>query len=137
MRLISSARRNRQIQDRQRREIERLASDRSFAEERGRLVEYAKIGEWLTPHRGRVLELGCGPGRFVALLASLGFDVVGVDPLAFPDWERLRVLPNVELRDGVAAEALPFEDASFDHVACLGALLYFEDPATASTRYAG
>ena len=128
MKLIPTARRNAQIQRRQRREIERLAGDRHYAEARGRLVEYGRIAAWLTPHEGRVLELGCGPGRFVALLASLGFDVVGVDPFAFPDWERLRKLPNVELRDGVRAESLPFEDASFDHVASLGALLYFDDP---------
>ena len=31
------------------------------------------------------------------------------------------------LLDGVKAERLPFDDGSFDHVCCLGALLYFDD----------
>jgi SAM-dependent methyltransferase len=129
--LFSAGNRSAQIRRRQGKEIERLASDRSFAARRGALPEYARIAEWLVPHEGRVLELGCGPGRFVALLASLGFDVVGVDPFSFPEWERLRSLPNVELRDSVRAEELPFDDEEFDHVACLGALLYFDDPARA------
>jgi ubiquinone/menaquinone biosynthesis C-methylase UbiE len=34
----------------------------------------------------------------------------------------------------VYAEALPFPDAHFDHVACLAALLYFKDPAAAMTE---
>lgn len=78
----------------------------------------------------RVLELGCGPGKFVALLASLGYEVVGVDPSSFPDWELIKNRHHdVEFREEIVAEALPFEDRSFDHVACLGALLYFDDPA--------
>jgi ubiquinone/menaquinone biosynthesis C-methylase UbiE len=40
----------------------------------------------------------------------------------------LRELPGVTLQSGVRAEVLPFEDASFDHVCCIGAMLYFEDP---------
>lgn len=32
------------------------------------------------PHRGRVLEPGCGPGWVTEMLVLLGFDVVGLDP---------------------------------------------------------
>ena len=93
---------------------------------------YTRVGEWLPGGLGgSILELGCGPGRYVALLASLGFQVTGVDPFPYPTWDVIRAARPVELMAGVKAEALPFADASFDHVACLGALLYFQDPAKA------
>lgn len=121
--------RTRQLQAKQRRDLERLLTDRAFAERMARHPAYASVGSWIVRDRGdRVLELGCGPGRFVALLATLGFHVDGVDPHAFPEWELLAGLPYVTLQSGVAAESLPFEDAIFDHVACVGALLYFDDP---------
>jgi ubiquinone/menaquinone biosynthesis C-methylase UbiE len=89
---------------------------------------YAGIGEWLPRGLGgRVLELGCGPGRYAALLSGLGYDVVGVDPVSFPTWESIRQHRNVQLLDDIKAEALPFPDASFDHVACVSALLYFDN----------
>lgn len=89
---------------------------------------YTGIGVWLPPElKGRVLELGCGPGRYVAVLASLGYDVVGVDPITYPLWDEIRLERNVELLSDVKAEAIPFPDASFDHVACVSALLYFQD----------
>ena len=72
-------------------------------------------------------EIGCGPGRYVAMLASMGYDVVGVDPTKFETWEIVRsARRGVEFSDGVAAEKLPYKSESFDHVACLSALLYYE-----------
>jgi SAM-dependent methyltransferase len=89
---------------------------------------YTGIGDWLPRGKGgRVLELGCGPGRYVALLAGLGYDVVGVDPIAFPLWDEIKSHHNVEFMDNVSAESLPFADAFFDHIACVSALLYFSD----------
>jgi SAM-dependent methyltransferase len=119
----------RQLQARTRDEIDRLAADAGGAAELSRHPYYACIGTWLSPEQGRrVLEVGCGPGKFVAMLASLGFDVTGIDPHAFPEWDLIRGRHRVDLREGVAAEDLPFPDGSFDAAACLGALLYFEDP---------
>src|SRR6266480_1312689 len=117
----------------QRDEIERLAKEPDFAAEAGRSEHFSRVADWLRPELGkRVLELGCGPGRYVAMLASLGFDVVAVDPASFDDtWNLIRKHHAVDFRSNVYAEDLPFEDASFDHVACLGALLYFKDPARA------
>jgi ubiquinone/menaquinone biosynthesis C-methylase UbiE len=119
----------------QAREMELLASNAEFAQCAAQKNHYSRIGEWITLDRGkRVLELGCGPGRYVALLANLGFDVVGADPCPaanFPTWKLIASHQEVEFRDRVCAEDLPFEDNSFDQIACLGALLYFSDPSRA------
>jgi SAM-dependent methyltransferase len=116
----------------QAKEIESLATDVSYARRASVLAHYSRVGEWLNPNFGRrVLEVGCGPGRYVAMLASLGFDVVGVDPVAYPTWPVIEAKRQVKFMDLVFAEALPFPDASFDHVACIAALLYFQDPTRA------
>jgi SAM-dependent methyltransferase len=92
---------------------------------------HACIGEWAKPLNGKLLELGCGPGKYVALLNTLGFEVIGVDPLEFPTWQLIRDQSSADLRSGIFADTLPFSDGYFDHAACLGALLYFEQPEIA------
>lgn len=121
--------RNRAINAFQREEILGLArSSREQAALASLRPYYTRIGEWLPEGRGgRVLEVGCGPGRYVALLSALGYDVVGVDPFSFPLWDEIKAVRPVEIRSGVKAEALPFEDASFDHATCISSLLYFDD----------
>jgi len=119
---------NRQLIASQERLLRRFLFDRPFVERMSRHPTHAYLGTWL-PRRGgdAVLELGCGPGKYVAMLQSLGFSVVGVDPCAFSTWEVLRKETSATLIDGVKAEALPFPDRYFDHAVCLGALLYFHD----------
>jgi SAM-dependent methyltransferase len=126
---LSTRQRDRILQY-QRDEIARLAIDKEFAAACSQRPHYSRIGCWLTPGgRGRVLELGCGPGRYVAMLASMGYDVVGVDPIKFDTWEIIRrAHPAAELTESVFAENLPYDFESFDHVVCLSALLYFERP---------
>jgi ArsR family transcriptional regulator len=69
---------------------------------------------------GDLLDVGCGQGRLLKLLASRAHRVVGVD--IDPDVRRLARaeillagLPNCSLRQG-DMEALPFDDASFDTI---------------------
>lgn len=112
-------------------EIARLASDQDHARAASRRLFYGRIGDLLDSRPGRVLELGCGPGRYVALLASMGWDVVGADPCSFPAWKSISEHRLVTWDEGVRAEKLPYADASFDAVACLGALLYFDDAVAA------
>jgi SAM-dependent methyltransferase len=119
------------IQAYQQDEIVRLASDHDHACLVSRHPHYSRIGELLGSQPGRVLEIGCGPGRYVALLASMGWDVVGADPYSFPSWKTISQYRNVKWDEGVRAEKLPYSDNSFDAVACLGALLYFVDPKAA------
>jgi SAM-dependent methyltransferase len=62
------------------------------------------------PLRGRrVLDVGCGPGVFTVLLEQLGAQVTGLD--ASPGLLARNRGLDVRLGD---AQALPFEDASFD-----------------------
>ena len=84
---------------------------------------------------GRVLELGVGMGLNLAFYdADQVQSVTGVDPapelraiaLAAPRDPRLAV----DVQDGTA-EALPFEDASFDDVVCTFTLCSVHNPAAA------
>lgn len=74
----------------------------------------ADLMEWLAPlPNERVLDLGCGDGRFTARLQAAGANVMGVDRSpSMVEAARLRNLIVVE----ADATALPFADAAFDAV---------------------
>jgi ubiquinone/menaquinone biosynthesis C-methylase UbiE len=94
------------------------AAARAYHSEFGRLA--AQIDGPLLEAAGvregaRVLDVGCGPGYVAAAAAARGARVIGLD---FS--EGMLVLarythPDLDFREG-DAEALPFEDASFDAV---------------------
>lgn len=48
-----------------------------------RIVEYPQIFQWLKP-RGAVLDVGCVSSRLPVQLASLGYDVYGIDLADYP-----------------------------------------------------
>jgi SAM-dependent methyltransferase len=75
------------------------------------------IVELLGEGPGRCLDLGCGGGIFVPLLADRGWTVVGVD-LSEDQLEvaRSRVGDLAETLVQADARALPFEPGSFDAV---------------------
>ena len=133
-----SARQWERIHANQARELDILVSDPESARRLALSASYGRVGAWLRgPGRrqGARTRMRAGP-EFVALLAQLGCRVVGVDPYgaeALPDWARLgRRCRRRRLRGGVRAESLPFEERNtFDHAACMGALLYFDDPVGA------
>lgn len=66
-------------------------------------------------YTGRALDVGCGEGRFVRTLGTLGFDAHGIDPTA-------ALIAAAGARDDPAryvvagGEALPFADGTFDLV---------------------
>ena len=81
--------------------------------------------DWLDtfiPQAARVLDYGCGYGRSLAELVSLGYsDVVGMDPSPAMVERGRRTFPGLDLR---VIEALPTAeaDASFDAVLLLAVL---------------
>jgi SAM-dependent methyltransferase len=74
----------------------------------------------------RVLDVGCGSGEMLALLASLGADAAGVDPAPGMREIARTLAPAADVRDGVA-ESLPWGDNSFDVVAAVNALQFAHD----------
>ena len=89
---------------------------------RALLLAEARRGE-------RVLDLGCGAGRFVAALRDAGTDPVGVE-LAEGALERARRnVAGADLRALGADGTLPLEDASVDLVWCSEVLEHVPDTA--------
>jgi SAM-dependent methyltransferase len=83
----------------------------------------------------RALDVGCGPGALTAeLVRRLGADhVAAVDPSApFVEAARAR-LPGVDIRLA-PAEALPFEDASFDVALAQLVVHFMTDPVAGLTE---
>jgi SAM-dependent methyltransferase len=77
----------------------------------------------------RVLDLGCGAGRFVVALRDAGADPVGVE-LAEAALERARRnAPGADLRLLDADGSLPLEHASVDLVWCSEVLEHVADTA--------
>jgi SAM-dependent methyltransferase len=93
---------------------------------RRRIIEsfLAPICEQMKPDRPRILDVGCGTGANLEMLAQFG-EAAGVDvspdALAFC---RQRGLQNV--RQG-EAEHLPYEDGSFDLVTGLDVVEHLDD----------
>jgi SAM-dependent methyltransferase len=77
----------------------------------------------------RVLDLGCGAGRFVAAVRGAGADPVGVE-LAEAALERARGnAPGADLRLVADDGSLPLEHASVDLVWCSEVLEHVPDTA--------
>jgi 2-polyprenyl-3-methyl-5-hydroxy-6-metoxy-1,4-benzoquinol methylase len=73
------------------------------------LLNHVRAGE-------RLLDVGCGEGRFAAELARAGIEVVGIDVAAEPLRRAHLRRPELDLRQVQDGEAWPLEDASFDAV---------------------
>jgi SAM-dependent methyltransferase len=78
----------------------------------------------------RVLDLGCGTGNVSAVAVATGAEVVGIDPSERLVGVARERVPDAELLVG-SAEDLPFEDASFDVVISLFAVIFTPDPERA------
>lgn len=87
--------------------------------EGGEPVDFARRRDFLLDHIDageRVLDVGCGEGRFAAELVEAGAEVVGIDTAAEPLRRARERHLELDLRQVPAAGAWPLEDASFDVV---------------------
>jgi ubiquinone/menaquinone biosynthesis C-methylase UbiE len=82
----------------------------------------------LQPVRGeRVLDIGCGTGRHLAMFLKMGLDITGLD--ASPhmlEIARKRLGSRAELHQGFAQD-LPFEDNSFNIATLMTTLEFVDD----------
>lgn len=78
----------------------------------------------------RVLDVACGLGEWLDLLARRGAIVSGIDISERAVSACRAYLPDADIRHG-SADTLPWADASFDLVTCLGSLEHFPDKAQA------
>src|ERR1700754_2269442 len=74
----------------------------------------------------RVLDVGCGSGRFCAFAGERGADVHGIDVDAEQLEQALERVPGADLRLGLF-EDLPWPDATFDVVTGFNAFQYALD----------
>jgi ubiquinone/menaquinone biosynthesis C-methylase UbiE len=82
-----------------------------------------------------VLDVATGPGYVAARAAERGASVVGIDIAEQMLALARRLHPRLEFRHG-DAEALPFEDASFDAVVANFLLLHVGRPEQVATEFA-
>jgi len=82
-----------------------------------------------------VLDLGCGEGRYCRVLKGKGAEVTGIDPV--PRFiEQARALDPVSRYVEAGAEALPFEENTFDLVLSYLTVIDIPDLAAAAGEIA-
>jgi len=81
------------------------------------------------PSTAKILDLGCGAGTYVRLLAGMGYHVIGLD-YSLPTLYRAVVADTKRAGHYIGAEAyyLPFREASFDLVISIGIFQALEFP---------
>ena len=77
-----------------------------------------------------VLDIACGLGEWLHVCLNSGASVAGVDLSERAIEYCEKHMPDGEFH-AVAAEHLPFDDAQFDLLSCLGSLEHFVDPVVA------
>lgn len=85
--------------------------------------------DWTTMRGKRILDVGCGAGRFAEVALQSGASVIGVDFSSAVEASR-KNLACYPFFEGVQASIyeLPFVPGSFDYVYCLGVLQHTPDP---------
>ncbi|WP_433366603.1 class I SAM-dependent methyltransferase [Actinoplanes sp. CA-142083] len=88
----------------------------------------AFVGQHLGGVRGRVLDLGCGPGHLTAYLRSLGVDAAGIDLVPEFIAHARAAHPEVDFRVG-SMETLDAADHSVAGILAWFSLIHLPPPA--------
>jgi len=115
-----------------------LVSGWSAAGLRRRLAIFeALLDQGIVGAGAQVLELGCGAGTYVRLIAKRGHPVVGLD-YSLPSLDRAAAADVSRVGRYVAGDAsrLPFQDRSFKAVTCIGVFQTLEKPGSALAEIA-
>jgi 2-polyprenyl-3-methyl-5-hydroxy-6-metoxy-1,4-benzoquinol methylase len=90
------------------------------------LAQWAMPPEWFVGRR--LLDVGCGAGRFAEVALSLGAEVVAVDLSAAVDacWQSLRAHPKLHVVQASVYD-LPFAPSTFDAVYSFGVIQHTPD----------
>ena len=102
----------------------------AFAFEMEHRLVHHLVSAW--PRRGqKLVEIGCGTGRFLLPFYESGFDVTGIDQSpAMLKMARSRLGHHADFHVGVA-EHLPFDDNEFDYAVLATVLEFCDDPLRA------
>jgi SAM-dependent methyltransferase len=98
---------------------------RATVETRGLFTTFARF---TSIQRGRVLDIGCGPGTLRAHLGE-AVEYHGIDPIPLPTSSEFDYAQAI-------AEFIPFNDTTFDHVVAISALDHFRDVDVAFSEIA-
>jgi SAM-dependent methyltransferase len=122
---------------------ERYFKENYLASRFSRLAHFRSLWEELEPPplrppsgaaaRGRLLDVGCGPGFFLEVAAERGWECWGVEPSAAAEHVSRALRPRVA-RCGFGEERLPA--ASFEVVTFWDSLAHLPEPARALQRAA-
>jgi 2-polyprenyl-3-methyl-5-hydroxy-6-metoxy-1,4-benzoquinol methylase len=78
--------------------------------------------------RGRILDLGCGNGAFANRLASLGYEVVGIDPSESGITQAKQSQTGVRFEVGSAYDDLSGQFGQFDGIVSLEVVEHLYSP---------
>jgi len=98
-------------------------------EERVKICEYQTITSLLLkylPKEGRILEAGCGLGRWLIYLSKKGYNIEGIE-LNKDAVKRITAFDkNLQVTAGNVLK-MPYEDSSFNAIISLGVIEHFEE----------
>lgn len=90
----------------------------------------------LPPPGARIVDAGCGVGRWASRLVGMGYEVVGIDHApGMAAAARARLLPGFRVIEQ-SLEEVELGPGDVDAVLALGSLQYTRDPGTVVERFA-
>ena len=97
------------------------------------LLAWELTAEQLPASAARILDVGCGTGRWARELIDRGYQLTGIEPAPAMAALALEDVPSMRLV-AATAETADLPAASFDAALAMGSLQYCDDPVAAFAR---